>query len=150
MLGELDREQIEELLHTEVIARLGCHAGGMTYVVPITYAYDGESIIGHSTNGLKIQLMRKNPEVCVEIDHMENMANWRSVIAWGRYEELDGVEAHEAMRLLIERLRPLLVSESSQPTHGLPTGSHQADTAGHTAIIYRIRLHRTTGRFEKR
>jgi nitroimidazol reductase NimA-like FMN-containing flavoprotein (pyridoxamine 5'-phosphate oxidase superfamily) len=150
MLGELDSQQIEELLHSEVIARVGCHAGGMTYVVPITYAYDGESIVGHSTDGLKIRLMRTNPEVCIEVDHMENMANWRSVIAWGTYEELDGAEAHEAMNLLIERLRPLLVSQSSTPTHGAPTGSHQKDTAGHVAIIYRIRLKRKSGRFERR
>ena len=35
-------------------------------------------------------MMRENPWVCVEVDHMDNLANWRSVIAWGRFEELGG------------------------------------------------------------
>lgn len=54
MMGSLSSEEIERLLHTEVIARLGCHAEGRTYVVPITYAYDNNSVIGHSSEGLKM------------------------------------------------------------------------------------------------
>ena len=48
MLGELDAEQIEELLRAEVLGRIGCHADGRTYVVPVTFAYDGECVYGHS------------------------------------------------------------------------------------------------------
>lgn len=55
-------------------------------MVPITYAYDGESLLGHSADGLKLRMMRRNPVVCVEIDHMDDLANWRSVIAQGRFE----------------------------------------------------------------
>jgi nitroimidazol reductase NimA-like FMN-containing flavoprotein (pyridoxamine 5'-phosphate oxidase superfamily) len=28
-------------------------------------------------------MMRANPHVCFEVDHRENLANWRSVVAWG-------------------------------------------------------------------
>ena len=38
MVGWLSPAEIEELLHTELVAHLGCHADGRTYVVPITYA----------------------------------------------------------------------------------------------------------------
>ncbi len=58
MLGELNQEQIEQVLRSEVIGRLGCHASGRTYVVPVTYAYDGERIICHSGLGRKIEMMR--------------------------------------------------------------------------------------------
>ena len=40
MLGTLSSEQIEQVLRSEVIGRIGCHASGKTYVVPITYAYE--------------------------------------------------------------------------------------------------------------
>jgi hypothetical protein len=47
MLGTLDCRQIEDLLHAEVVGRIGCHTSGRTYVVPITYAYDGAAVYGH-------------------------------------------------------------------------------------------------------
>ena len=41
MLGELDDEQIDQVLRAENIGRLGCIANGWPYVVPIAYVYDG-------------------------------------------------------------------------------------------------------------
>jgi nitroimidazol reductase NimA-like FMN-containing flavoprotein (pyridoxamine 5'-phosphate oxidase superfamily) len=146
VLGELTELEIEQVLHEEVLARIGCHAEGMTYVVPITYAYDGESIVGHSRDGMKLRMMRENPAVCVEVDHMDDLANWRSVIAWGRYEELIGVEAIKAMQKLVLRMTPLMASETAIPTHGVEP-SH---TTTERAALYRIRLTKKTGRFERR
>ena len=107
MLGELSAARIERLLRSEVVGRIGCHAGGRTYVVPVTYAYQAGSVYGHTAEGLKVRMMRSNPDVCFEVDRIENLANWESVIARGRFEELRGEEAVRAMDLLIERLRPL-------------------------------------------
>ncbi|MDC1504172.1 pyridoxamine 5'-phosphate oxidase family protein [Winogradskyella sp.] len=83
MLGNLNSRQIEHVLQSLIIGRIGCHADNKTYVVPVTYAYDGTYVYGHTKEGLKIEMMRKNPSVCFEVDVMENMSNWRSVIAWG-------------------------------------------------------------------
>ena len=46
-----------------------------TYVVPVTYAYDGEAIYAHSLEGLKLALMRKNPHVCFEVEDVQGMAD---------------------------------------------------------------------------
>jgi nitroimidazol reductase NimA-like FMN-containing flavoprotein (pyridoxamine 5'-phosphate oxidase superfamily) len=151
MLGTLSQEQIDQVLRSEVVGRLGLHADGRTYVVPITYAYDGAHIYGHSAVGMKIRMMRENPHVCFEVDHMDNLANWRSVIAWGVFEELHGDEATQAMRFLVDHLSPMMTSETSQPSHGTTdSGGHRAETAGHEAVIYRVTLLEKTGRFEKR
>ncbi|MEI8254864.1 MAG: pyridoxamine 5'-phosphate oxidase family protein [Deltaproteobacteria bacterium] len=150
MLGELNIEQIERVLHSEVIGRIGCHAGGRTYVVPVTYAYDGTHVYAHSAVGLKVRMMRENPAVCFEVDHMENMANWQSVIARGTFEELHGDDAMRGMQTLVTRLAPLMTSATSTPTHGVPAGGHRADTAGHEAVLFRLKLTEKTGRFEKR
>lgn len=146
MLGELSLEQIEALLASQTVARIGCHAEGRTYVVPISYAYDGRCLIGHSVPGLKIHMMRLNPEVCIEVDHMENLGNWQSVIAWGRYEELSAVDSLIAMRFMIDRFRPLMTSATTFPSHGLP---ELATLMGSRAIFFRIRLEEKTGRFEQ-
>jgi nitroimidazol reductase NimA-like FMN-containing flavoprotein (pyridoxamine 5'-phosphate oxidase superfamily) len=148
MLGELTREEIEGMLHSEVIARLGCHFGGITYIVPITYVYDGESIIGHSRNGMKTRMMRANTDICVEIEQVTNLGNWKSVIAWGKYEELSGGEAIEAMKKLIAHLEPRMISETSRPSLGLGRG-FRTNTGAGNAIIYRIRLNQKSGRFER-
>jgi nitroimidazol reductase NimA-like FMN-containing flavoprotein (pyridoxamine 5'-phosphate oxidase superfamily) len=40
---DLTREQVDELLHEQFVARIGCQADGELFVVPIIYAYDGEA-----------------------------------------------------------------------------------------------------------
>jgi nitroimidazol reductase NimA-like FMN-containing flavoprotein (pyridoxamine 5'-phosphate oxidase superfamily) len=150
MLGRLDEREIEEVLRAEVLGRIGCHAQGRTYVVPVTYAYDAGAIYGHSADGLKLQMMRANPNVCFEIDHMDDLATWRSVIAWGRYEELHGAQADHGLAVLMARLLPLTVtSETSHPPKSL-THQHRAREQGLPAVVYRIVLTEKSGRFERR
>jgi hypothetical protein len=149
MLGVLTNVEIDELLATEVVARVGCHANGRTYVVPITYVYEGGALLAHSGDGLKIDMMRRNPLVCVEVDHLDNLANWRSVIAWGRYEELNGEVAFTALEKLARRLEAVVVSETSLPAPGHRPGAG-AEPPAHGVVIYRIQLTEKTGRFESR
>lgn len=150
MLGTLSSEEIEELLSGEVVARLGCHAEGRTYVVPVTYVYDGEGLIIQSGDGLKLKMMHQNPIVCVEVDHIDDLANWRSVIAWGRFETLFDDEAGAAFALLHRRLGPLAVSETMPARAVLREGETRVRSGNGHASIYRIRLLNKTGRFERR
>ena len=151
MLGTLNSEQIEQILRSEVIGRIGCHANGKTYVVPITYAYDGERVICHTSQGMKIQMMRSNPEVCFEVEQVDNLANWRSVIAWGKYEELQGEASKKAMRLLIERVMPIMASTTVHPSHAEEALREGKDyQPSPQTVIFSIHLSEKTGRFEKR
>ena len=96
-------------------------------------------------------MMRSNPRVCFEVDHVDDLANWSSVIAYGGYQELAGERAKAAMQLLLSRLTPLLASESATPPQGLLLGqAHRADLAGPTAVLYRLVLDEKSGRYEKR
>lgn len=140
MLGELNAHQIEDLLGTAVIARIGCLHDGRVYVVPVTYAYDGTYVWGHSMDGAKLQAMRAHPEVCVEVEHVDDLSNWRSVIAWGTFEECSGEDWHAGMALLVERIMPLLTF----PPHQYPDPKGPG-----TGIVYRIKLASKTGRFEE-
>ena len=149
MLGELNAEQIEHVLLSNVIGRIGCQTDGKVYVVPVTYVYDNGFIIGHTGEGMKINMFRKNPDCCFEVDTLQNIANWQSVISWGAFEELHGDDATKAMQKLINRLLPLMASQTSQPSHGIEQ-THRQDTHLVKAIVYSIRLKEKTGRFEKR
>jgi uncharacterized protein len=149
MLGSLTKTQIDHVLDSQVIGRIGCHADGRTFVVPITYAYDGDYIYGHSKEGVKIMMMRKNPKVCFEVDVMDNMANWRSVILWGEYEELkDAASQEKGMKVLMDRLKPLMASETvySKEHHSMRPQMVEKEVK---AIVYRIKITESTGRYEK-
>lgn len=88
MIETLPDEEIERTLREQFVGRIGCHADGRTYVVPVAYAYHDNCIYGHSIEGVKIRMMRKNPNVCFEVDRIDALSRWRSVIAWGHFEEL--------------------------------------------------------------
>jgi uncharacterized protein len=150
MISELTREQIENVFRSEVTGRIGCHADGRSYIVPVSYAYDGECVYAHSANGLKIRAMRANPSVCFEVEQIDDLANWRCVIGWGSYEELSDSEADRAERRLAERLAPFVTSESARLTTGPRTEEDRFNNAERRSIFYRIRLTEKTGRFEKR
>ncbi len=149
MLGKLNRTQIDNLIYSQVVARIGCSAENKVYVVPITYAYDGKYIYGHTIEGMKTQMMRHNPEVCVEVDDIVNMANWQSAIVWGTYEELQGREADEVLQTLVNRIHPLMSSDTVRPVHGLEK-AHSTFKPNTRMVVFRIEVKEATGRFEKK
>jgi len=148
MLGKLNSVEIDEVIQHQVIGRLGCHADGITYVVPVSYAYDGEYVYVHSGEGLKMEMMRKNPKVCFQIDQFFNMANWRCVVAWGEFEELhDKKDRDFALQKLMGRILPFASSETTHLTPHWPFPT--TDLESIEGIVFRIKLEKKTGRFEK-
>jgi nitroimidazol reductase NimA-like FMN-containing flavoprotein (pyridoxamine 5'-phosphate oxidase superfamily) len=147
MFGELSKEKIEEVLHGQVVGRIGCHADGTTYIVPISYAYDGKYIYGHTQEGMKVTMMRKNRVVCFEVDNLQNMANWQSVIGWGEYEELkDGPDRQAALQKLHERILPMVASATTRISPEWPFAPNDMNSI--KGVVFRIGMTRITGRFE--
>jgi hypothetical protein len=135
VLEQLDRAEIDDLLRAQVVGRVGCHAGGLTYVVPVIYAYDGEAFYVYTVEGQKVRMMRESPNVCFEVDEYER-GSWRSAIAQGRYEELDADGAGQALALLAERF----------PAAG---GTRRPRAEG-TPVAFRIVVEEITGRAVRR
>jgi nitroimidazol reductase NimA-like FMN-containing flavoprotein (pyridoxamine 5'-phosphate oxidase superfamily) len=150
MLGTLNPRQIDQVLRSEVVGHLSCCADGKVYVTPMSYVYDGERIYGHAAEGMKLRMLRAHPQVCFQVDHIENLANWVSVIVWGEFEELAGDAEKEAMRLFLDRMEPLQASETALSPHRAPAGVPAIDLQGQPMVFYRIRLTERSGRFEKR
>jgi hypothetical protein len=84
------------------------------------------------------------------VDQRENLANWRSVVAWGVYEELHGKEAFAALQILVARLTPFVTSVTLGLPDTLSLATAKPVTDAPKTIIYGIRLTERTGRFEKR
>jgi len=148
MLGKLNNIQIQNILTSQVLGRLACSVGGQAYIVPLTYTYDGDYIYGQSNEGLKLKILRKNPLVCFEVDMMTDMRNWQSVLVFGKFEELKDAAAEKARDFLFNRIFPLLTS-SAVHTFGHEEKTKVDDSNRVKYVMYRIKIKKITGRFEK-
>ena len=148
MFGKLTAEQIEEVLQTQFLGHLACHADDQTYLIPISYAYENNSLYVHSEDGMKIKMMRENPKVCIQVDERQDMSNWRSVIGWGQFSEITNEEERKkALQLLVSRQLPILSSSTTHLGNNWPFSS--TDVAVIPGIVFKITLDKKTGRFEE-
>lgn len=163
MWGDMDKSQIEALLESELIGRIGCFDGDKVYVVPVTYAYNDGYIYGHTKDGLKIRLMRKNPNVCFEIDWMKDMSNWKSVIVYGTFQELKGSEADNGLEVLMKSImhklngKALPTEESDSNSQSIENFAflhsflspflHSKNNEIFDIVVYRIKVNEVTGKF---
>ena len=99
--------------------------------------------------GTKITMMRKNPNVCFEVDCIDNLANWRCVMVWGKFEELKTPYSQaNARNLFIERLEPITVGETVDPAREFANPPKVVEKKL-KPVVYRISLKEITGKFEK-
>ena len=87
-IQEMTHDLCVDLLKRTSLGRLACSNAMQPYVVPISFGYHLNDIYGFSTEGQKIEWMRANPLVCLEIEEVVSRQNWKTVIVFGRYEEL--------------------------------------------------------------
>jgi len=133
VIEELSEDEIEAFLRRRLIGRVGCHAFGRTYVVPVIYVWDAGYVYVQSIEGRKIRMMRANPEVCFEVDEYEADGSWRSVILEGVFEELEGGAAEAALALLVQRFLGRRRERAGGGT-------------GRRPVAFRIRCTQATGR----
>ena len=149
MLGELNEMQINNLLSSQVVGRIACTDGKTPYIVPVTFVFDGQNIYGQTRKGMKLNILRKNPEVCFEVDAMTDLANWQSVLVTGKFEELAGDEADYKRDYLFTRVMPMMTS-SCVHCHEHSVTSEIDDHNRCKPVMYRINIREKTGRFERK
>jgi uncharacterized protein len=132
VIRNLTETQIEDLLQTAIVGRIACSHPDepRPYLVPLAYGYDGNAVYAHSGPGRKLTYMRANPLVTIEVDSAEASDRWRSVVAEGRFEELDGSERDRALRLM----------------YPAPAAIPQL---GANTVVFRIALTSKSGRYEE-
>lgn len=142
MLGELSKREIIALLESQFIGRIGCHVNGETYIVPVNYVYQNNAIYVQSGEGKKIDMLRANPRVCFQVDEIDSMFKWKSVILWGNFEELSNMERQQVMQGLILRIMPNTNEAGRNPAHAINPQLRDS------LIVFRINIEHATGRYE--
>ncbi|GAB3250871.1 pyridoxamine 5'-phosphate oxidase family protein [Larkinella harenae] len=142
MLTELTTEVIDTMLVNQYFGRIGCAAEGRILILPMMYYYDGNVLFGLTREGTKTDILRKNPQVAFEIDEIFAPNVWRSVVIEGVFEELHGDDRDYALYLLKGRKIPVFADEKL----GYPGEIVPADHKVVYPVVYRISIHRKTGR----
>ena len=142
LIRELTRQASLDVLARTHFGRLACSQQMQPYIVPFNFAYQNNCLHSLSMPGQKIDWMRANPLVCVEVDQMRR-EQWTTVVVFGRYEELsDTAEMRSERALALGLLQ--------QRAKWWEPGSVRITQAGTppalVPIFYRINIVQITGR----
>jgi nitroimidazol reductase NimA-like FMN-containing flavoprotein (pyridoxamine 5'-phosphate oxidase superfamily) len=133
LIQEMTTSECLRVLASHRLGRLACARDNQPYIVPIYFAYDEPYLYCFTTPGQKVEWMRTNPLVCVEVDEVEDSDAWTSVVVFGRYEEcqeLADIDQPDQERF---------PAESAQPTGRLThTGVSMPDR---TRVLELLRRH---------
>ena len=132
----LSEEEALALIGTGKIGRLGCVDNGEPYVVPINYVFEDGTIYSHSLPGRKIDALRAHSRACLQVDEIQSDFEWRSVIAYGDFEEIRTPSDRRSVIAKLLARFPLLTPVESVMAR---------DVSPPDSIVFRIRVDRITG-----
>ena len=98
-----DIKAIEDIIRKGQVCHLGLSENGRPYIVPLCFGYKENNLYFHSAReGKKIDILRKNKNVCFEIDIDQELVKgkkacncsmkYRSVIGFGKAEIVEDVD----------------------------------------------------------
>ena len=143
----LSKAECREEVKRHYVAKLGYILNDCPFIVPITYYFDKAEncILGYSVQGHKIEGMRKNTTVCMYIDSITSVNNWKSILIHGSFEELSKVDSAFYLNRLGEGVRYLLNDTNYKETRAMEEFSNVKFPQGEP-IVYRINIWDITGR----
>ncbi|WP_339840093.1 pyridoxamine 5'-phosphate oxidase family protein [uncultured Maribacter sp.] len=147
MRRNLDEKECISLLKQNYIGRLSYVSAGFPHIVPITYFYDAETktIISYSSEGHKVREMRKNPSICLAVDDITSIGNWKSILTQGTYEELSRIDAKHMLHQFSVGVKKVILDNYGEHPKCISEFSAKIDTED-TPIVFRINITELTGK----
>ena len=141
-IHEMTELECREVLQHAVVGRLACARDNQPYIVPIYFALGGDHAYSFTTLGQKIEWMRTNPKVCLEVDERLGHDQWQSIVIFGQFEELPDHPEYAAARLTALKLLQKHVMWWEPAYVGT---AHREKAHSEIPIFYRIRIDKMTG-----
>ncbi len=87
-----DTAFLEEILSKAMVCRLGLCEGNQPYVVPLCFGYKDNALYFHcAEQGKKLDILRKNNNVCFEVDIDHQLIKSGQACNWGiKYKSVIG------------------------------------------------------------
>ncbi len=78
-----DKKQIDQIFKEAHVCRLGMFDGKKTYIVPLNFGYEDNTLYFHSAlAGKKIDILKNNPDICFEIDIPGEVISSEEACSW--------------------------------------------------------------------
>lgn len=150
MIRVLEHKETEYILSKNYIGSLSYIFNDRPFIAPITYFFDKENnvIIGYSAEGQKINAMRKNAKVSVNVTEIDSVNSWKSVLAHGVFEELSGSDAQAKLHQFSLGVKDLIISKEYRKLDFISQFSSMVDKDD-LPIVFQIKVEDVTGKMRK-
>ena len=149
MIREMPYEACELLLRNNFIGRIAYIASGAPHVVPMTYYYSNQSkksLLLYSLEGHKIDAMRKNRWVGFQVDEIESITRWRSVLVQGEFEQLEHIDAKEVLHEFSQGVKDVVNRTTGKGVQFIHEFSSKLQAQKGAPIVFRINIHEVIGK----
>lgn len=132
---ELEERDMRSILVRNHVGRLAFSWSGEVDIRPLNYAYAKGRIYGRTSAGAKFIGIETPARVAFEVDEVESVFHWKSVIVRGNFEILspdrDAAEWESALKLLRRVIHSTFVPSDPVPER---------------TVVFRITVQEMTGR----
>lgn len=148
MIKDLNLEECDQLLRNNYIGHLAYIMDKSPYVIPMTYYFDWQNngLLSYSLEGHKIDAMRENESVSLEVDEIESVDRWKSVLVHGKFEELSGINAKILLHTFAQGVKEIVNRKEERELQFIHEFSSKLDATGSSPIVYRIKILEITGK----
>lgn len=141
-IRELDRAEIDEILGRNHVGRIGYARGNHIDIQPVHYVYEDGWIYGRTSYGSKYRTLAGTAyqwwPVVFEVDEVEAIFSWRSVLVHGGFYVLSNErseEEREVWNRALELLRGFIAETLDE-----------GDPTPFRTVLFRIAVQEASGR----
>ena len=135
---ELSTDECETVLARNHVCRIAYSFHDRVDIEPVHYVYDDGWLYGRTEPGAKLATIAHHRWVSIEVDEIDGLFEWRSVVARGAFYLLDP-DGHTESRELYARALALLRKL-------VPSAMRDGDPAPFRRVVFRIALDEMRGR----
>jgi hypothetical protein len=125
--GIYDPAVVDAILDAGIVAHVGFVHDGQPFVIPMSYARDGDRLLLHGAGGSRLmRTLASGVPACVTVTLLDGIVlarsvfhhsmNYRSVVALGSATKLEGAAKSAALEALVEGLVPGRSREARAPS----------------------------------
>jgi nitroimidazol reductase NimA-like FMN-containing flavoprotein (pyridoxamine 5'-phosphate oxidase superfamily) len=137
-IRELSREECERILERNTVGRVAFSLRDRVDIQPIHYVYDDGWIYGRTSAGSKVATLERNKWLAFEVDEVDGIFDWRSVVVHGGFYILEENGLDRDRELFEHALRLL--------RRVVPGTLTPRDPVHFRTVLFRVPLQEVSGR----
>jgi len=142
-----DKNEIIKIIRSSQVCRLGLADDNKPYIVPLCFGYKDNTLYFHSAQeGKKVEIIKKNPNICFEFDQDSKVVQAEKPCSWGvKYKSIIGFGKVQILESLNEKREALKIIMSQYS----PDNHEFKDSAITKTFVFKVEVSEITGKQAK-